>query len=164
MDILVTKDGLRLPSGEITRCAIGRGGIHLEKKEGDGVTPIGDWVLRRIFYRPDRISPPTTALPIAPIAIDDGWCDAPGDPRYNILIKRPYPASHEAMWRDDHLYDLVVILGHNDNPPIAGQGSAIFLHVAKADYSPTEGCVALPLDVLTNLLKSCRPGDRLSIR
>lgn len=164
MDILVTNEGLTLPSGDLVKCAIGRGGIAHEKQEGDGVTPIGDWQMQRILYRPDKISSPESGLPVQPIEEDDGWCDAPDDPNYNRPVKLPYGASHEKMWREDNLYDVVVILGHNDNPPIPGAGSAIFFHVAKADYSPTEGCVALPIDTLLSFLKNCQPGDRLSIR
>ena len=163
MDVFVANKELTLPSGDKVRCAIGRGGINLTKMEGDGVTPIGNWEMRRILYRPDKLSAPISGLPAFPVTKNDGWCDESSDPNYNKPVKRPYPTSCEAMWRDDNLYDVVVILGHNDNPPIAGLGSAIFLHVAKADYSPTEGCVALPIKILLKLLKSCNIGDRLCI-
>ena len=120
--------------------------------------------MKRILYRADKLSKPESLLPTDAIHHNDGWCDAPEDINYNHPVKLPYNASHEKMWRDDDLYDVVVILGHNDNPPISGAGSAIFFHVAKADYSPTEGCVALPLPTLLSVLKECRPGDRLSVR
>lgn len=164
MDILITNSGLTLPSGEVVRCAIGRGGINLHKQEGDGVSPIGDWEMRYILYRPDKMTAPLSGLPIFPISKDDGWCDASADPNYNKAIKLPYDASHEIMWRDDNLYDVVVVLGHNDSPPAAGKGSAIFFHVAKADYGPTEGCIALPIETLLDILKDCKIGDKLSIR
>lgn len=147
------------------RCALGRGGIlpAAEKREGDGASPAGVWPLRRVLFRPDRGPAPKTALPAIPIASDDGWCDAPGDPAYNRPVRRPYPASAEHLWREDGLYDLVVVLGHNDDPPVPGMGSAIFLHVAAPDYSPTEGCVALSRPDLETLLATAKPGDALEI-
>lgn len=146
------------------RCALGRSGIAAEKREGDGVTPVGLFPLRRTLYRPDRGDPPGTALPVAPIRPEDGWCDDPADPAYNGPVTLPYPAGHERMWRDDRLYDIVVVLGHNDDPPVPGQGSAVFLHVAREDYGPTEGCVALAPDDLRRLLADCRPGDAIEVR
>ena len=107
---------------------------------------------------------PATALPVRPLAEDDGWCDDPAHPDYNRPVKRPFPASHEAMWRDDHLYDIVVVLGHNDDPPRPPLGSAIFLHLAKPDYAPTEGCIALARPDLEAVLALAAPGDALEIR
>jgi L,D-peptidoglycan transpeptidase YkuD (ErfK/YbiS/YcfS/YnhG family) len=132
------------PAREL-RCALGPGGVIAAelKREGDGATPAGLWPLRRVLFRPDRGAAPRTVLACARIEPDDGWCDAPGDPAYNRPVKLPYPASAEAMWREDGLYDLVVILGHNDDPPVSPLGSAIFLHCARPDYAPTHGCVAL---------------------
>jgi L,D-peptidoglycan transpeptidase YkuD (ErfK/YbiS/YcfS/YnhG family) len=124
------------------RCAVGFGGIGEKLREGDGITPAGRWPLRRVLYRADRLSPPPSALPATAIAPEDGWCDAPGDPNYNRLVKLPYRASAEHMWRQDALYDLVVVVGFNDRPVQSGKGSAIFLHLARADYGTTEGCVA----------------------
>ncbi len=133
-------------------CAIGKGGVTRDKREGDGATPAGCWAMRRVLYRPDRVAAPTTVLPIAPLGQEDGWCDDPDDARYNLAVTLPYAGRHERLWRTDGLYDVIVILGHNDAPPIAGRGSAIFLHVAGAGYAPTEGCVALALaDVLALL-------------
>lgn len=119
--------------------------------------------MRKVLYRPDRGGPPQTALPVEPIAPDDAWCDAPDDPNYNRPVKLAYPASFERMWRDDHLYDLVVVLGHNDDPPMPQMGSAIFLHLAKPGYAPTEGCVALAREDLEALLRLAQPGDAVEI-
>lgn len=166
MELVVRRDGDRatLDWGAGARvCAIGRGGIGVKAGEGDGVTPTGTFRIRRVLYRPDRVASPRTNLPVAAIAEDDGWCDAPGDAAYNKPVKLPYPASHEKMWRDDHLYDVVVVLGFNDDPVIAGKGSAIFLHVARPDYGPTEGCVALPLPDLLAALARLSPGDTIRI-
>jgi L,D-peptidoglycan transpeptidase YkuD (ErfK/YbiS/YcfS/YnhG family) len=148
------------------RCALGPAGVvpAADKREGDGASPAGIWPIRRVLFRPDRGPPPATALPVQAIAEDDGWCDAPGDPAYNRPVKLPYGASAERMWREDHLYDLVVVLGHNDDPPAPGRGSAIFLHLAKPGYAPTEGCVALARPDLERLLRIARPGDAVEIR
>jgi L,D-peptidoglycan transpeptidase YkuD (ErfK/YbiS/YcfS/YnhG family) len=134
------------------RCVIGRGGVISDKKEGDGATPAGTFPLRRVMYRPDRLEPPQTGLPISALTADDGWCDEPGNASYNRLIKLPFSASHEALWRDDNVYDVIVELGYNDDPIKPGLGSAIFMHVAKPGYDPTEGCVALALEDLLELL------------
>jgi len=134
-----------------------------DKKEGDGKSPLGVWPIRWVLYRPDRGPTPHTALPVQPIAPDDGWCDAPDDPAYNRPVRRPYPASCEAMWRADGLYDLVVVLGHNGRPPVPYLGSAIFLHLATPAFAPTEGCVALSRPDLEALLTLAAPGDAIAI-
>jgi L,D-peptidoglycan transpeptidase YkuD (ErfK/YbiS/YcfS/YnhG family) len=148
------------------KAAFGRGAVKpaAAKREGDGASPAGVWAMRRVLYRPDKAPPPLIALPIAPIATTDGWCDAPGDSAYNRPVTLPYPASAEHMWLQDDIYDLVVILGHNDAPPVPGLGSAIFMHIARHDYAPTAGCVALARPDLEALLAVARPGDALEIR
>ena len=134
----------RLVIGPISvPCALGRSGLSHRKREGDGATPIGRFDLRQIYYRRDRISPPASGLPAQAIATNDGWCDAPRDPNYNRHVNHPYPVSAERLWRDDRLYDVVVVLGHNDRPRIKGAGSAVFLHIAREGFKPTEGCVAV---------------------
>ena len=159
-------DGRLLLDGVLVRCALGKGGVKpaADKREGDGATPLGVWPIRRLLYRPDRGPPPATGLPTAPIAPEDGWCDAPLDPAYNRPVRLPYPASAERMWRDDHLYDLVGVLAHNDDPPVPGMGSAIFLHLASHDYSPTAGCVALAWDDMLKLLSLAGPGSAIEVR
>lgn len=166
MIFVATADGWLDLGGTKVRCALGPKGVVAAeaKREGDGASPAGVWPIRRVLYRPDRGAPPKTALPVSPIAEDDGWCDAPEDPAYNRPVKLPYPASAERMWRDDHLYDLVVVLGHNDAPPAPGLGSAIFLHLAKRDYTPTQGCIAVGRDDLAALLRAAAPGDAVEIR
>ena len=144
-------------------CALGRGGIHHSKREGDGVTPAGVFPLRRVLYRPDRGGPPVTELPVTPISQGDGWCDDPTDPAYNTQVRLPYSAGTEQLWRDDHLYDLVVVIGHNDDPVVPGAGSAIFIHVAAPGYKPTEGCVALERPDLERLIAAAKPGDAIVI-
>ena len=160
-----TSDGRLTLDGARLRCALGKGGVKpaAEKREGDGASPLGVWPIRRVLYRPDQGPAPRTALPVQPISPEDGWCDAPGDPAYNRPVSLPYPASAERLWRDDRVYDIVVVLGHNDDPPVSPMGSCIFLHLAREDYSPTEGCVALARPDLEALLAAARPGDTLEI-
>jgi len=148
-------------AGRAVPCALGRGGVRNveDKREGDGAGPAGVWPMRRVFYRPDRRAPPQTRLPLVALAPHDGWCDAPDDPAYNRRVALPYTASTEALWREDSLYDLIVELGYNDDPPVPGKGSAIFLHCARPGYPPTEGCVALAHADLEALLALASPGD-----
>ncbi len=157
-------DGRLSVEGRLVRCALGRSGVIASelKREGDGASPLGVWPIQRVLYRADRIAAPITALPISAILEDDGWCDAPDDPAYNRPVRLPYPASCERMWRDDEVYDIVCVLGHND-PPRARFGSAIFLHCARPDYSPTEGCIALARADLEALLALAGPGASLEI-
>ncbi|MEK9672119.1 MAG: L,D-transpeptidase family protein [Rhodospirillaceae bacterium] len=153
---------LTWPGGAID-CALGRSGLVRNKREGDGGTPVGRVPMRRLFYRPDRLSAPETRLPALPLGRGFGWCDDPESPAYNRLVRLPSLWGHETMWRDDPLYDLVVVLGHNDAPPAAGNGSAIFLHVAAEGLQPTEGCVAVRRDDLLKILKFALAGDTMEI-
>ena len=134
------------------RCALGRSGISADKAEGDGTTPSGRFPIRRLFYRPDRVREIACAFPIQPMSPGDGWCDAPGDANYNRPVRHPYPASAERLWRTDALYDLIVVLDYNERPRVQGRGSAIFLHVARPGYQPTEGCIALARPHLLRLV------------
>ncbi|SLN20239.1 L,D-transpeptidase family protein [Oceanibacterium hippocampi] len=160
---LIVRDGTLEFAGRRYRCAIGCGGIVSDKHEGDGGTPVGRFPLRRVYYRPDRIATPAILLPVLALEPDDGWCDDPADPAYNQPVRLPFAASHERLWRDDELYDLIVVVGHNDDPVVPGAGSAIFLHVARRDYSPTEGCVALAREDLAELLGMLGPDCDLVI-
>jgi L,D-peptidoglycan transpeptidase YkuD (ErfK/YbiS/YcfS/YnhG family) len=147
------------------RCAIGAGGATNAKREGDQCTPLGDWRLRRVFYRQDRVIALKTAQPLVVITGSMGWCDDPRDSKqYNRLVTLPYAGSHETLWREDGLYDIVVELGYNDDPPVPGLGSAIFMHVARPDFAPTQGCVALRLDDLRALLEHLEAGAIMTIR
>jgi len=115
-----------------------------------------------VLYRADRMKRPRTLLPVRPLDPDDGWCDAIGDRNYNRPVRLPYPAGAERLWREDGLYDIVVVLDYNDRPRARGRGSAIFMHVARPDYAPTEGCLALARAHLLRLLG--RLGARSAIR
>jgi L,D-peptidoglycan transpeptidase YkuD (ErfK/YbiS/YcfS/YnhG family) len=169
MDLVVTAGKPGDTNGEATlkgrrfRCALGRGGIIIEKREGDGGTPAGAFALRRLLVRADRGAAPSTFLPVSVISASDGWCDAPGDPAYNRPVRLPYAASHERLWREDHLYDLVAVIGHNDDPPADGMGSAIFVHLAHDDYRPTEGCIAFSRNDLELILSTLGPGGHVIV-
>ena len=154
----------RLVAGPISLpCALGRAGPRRGKREGDGASPVARLRVLGGFYRADRLRRPRTLLPLRPIRRHDGWCDDPGDRRYNRPVTRPYPASHEAMWRDDHLYDLVLDLAWNRGPIVRGRGSAIFLHLARGDFAPTAGCVAVQPNAVRKLLDRIGPDTIIEI-
>jgi L,D-peptidoglycan transpeptidase YkuD (ErfK/YbiS/YcfS/YnhG family) len=146
------------------RAAVGRGGVTKHKMEGDGATPAGVFRLISACYRADRIEPPRTRLPLRALQPSDGWVDDPADGNYNRLVSLPYPAHTEPMWLDDAVYDLVVVIGYNMAPAVRGAGSAIFLHIARPDFSPTAGCIAIEKSVLVSLLALLGPASRLTIR
>jgi L,D-peptidoglycan transpeptidase YkuD (ErfK/YbiS/YcfS/YnhG family) len=152
----VLPDGRFLFQGQVLRCALGKGGVRpaREKREGDGATPAALMPLRRVLFRADRGAAPRCAVAVEPIAPDDGWCDDPARREYNRPLRLPFDGSHERLWRDDPLYDVIGVLGWNDEPVERGRGSAIFLHLAREDYRPTEGCVALDARDLRRVLEA----------
>jgi L,D-peptidoglycan transpeptidase YkuD (ErfK/YbiS/YcfS/YnhG family) len=156
--LTLTADGVTTP------CTIGRSGATAaaDKREGDGRTPRGRWAIRSALLRPDRVSPPMTALPWRWLDPADGWSDDPKDPAYNTRVRHPHAFSAEHLWRDDGLYDLIVELGYNDAPAVPGKGSAIFLHCMIAGR-PTAGCVAIDREALDALLPHLASGDAINI-
>jgi L,D-peptidoglycan transpeptidase YkuD (ErfK/YbiS/YcfS/YnhG family) len=160
---IVVSGGYLSWSGGRVRAAIGKGGLSYAKREGDGATPIGIFPLRRLLYRADRLPLPRTGLAVSAIHPSDGWSDDPRDGLYNQAVLLPHRYSHEWLWREDGVYDLIVPLGYNDDPPVPGLGSAIFLHCAGPDYSPTEGCVAIALPDLLRLVAECGPATAIEI-
>lgn len=136
--------GIAMIGGLRLRCALGRSGSLAAalKREGDGTTPVGRWSVRQVLYRADRMPRPRTALPARSMRADDGWCERSGDRLYNRLVRLPHPAVTDRMWRSDHLYDVVLVIGHNDRPRLHGRGSAVFVHLARPGYAPTAGCIA----------------------
>ncbi len=151
---LVRGDGYLWLGPERFQASIGARGIVRHKEEGDSGTPAGRLALRRVLYRADRVALPRCAVPTEPIARGDGWCDDPHHADYNCMIRLPLAARHEALWREDALYDVIGVLGWNDAPVVRGRGSAIFLHAARPDYRPTAGCIALaPADLIAVLAK-----------
>ncbi len=161
----VFAEGWMRLAGRRVACALGREGVcaAAEKREGDGRTPAGLWPIRRLLWRPDRRPAPVSAIPAAAIGPDDGWCDDPHARDYNRPVRLPSPARAERLWREDGLYDVIVILGYNDDPVVPGAGSAIFLHLASPGLGPTEGCIALGADDLEALLALAAPGDALEV-
>ena len=141
--------------------ALGRTGIRALKREGDGGTPLGRFPIRQVLYRADRVSRPRTQIPVQAIREHDGWCEDPADRNYNRLVELSPRSSADRLKRDDHLYDLVLVLGYNDRPRIKGRGSAIFVHLARPGYAPTAGCIALSRHDLTMLLAEVRRGSEI---
>jgi len=125
------------------RVSLGRAGITRQKREGDGATPAGCWRLLQAFTRKDGHQFGTNGLKTTPIRRGDGWCDDVASPRYNQPVPLPCKASHEEMWRKDHLYDVVLDSDWNRRPAVKGRGSAIFIHLRRHDGGPTAGCIAL---------------------
>lgn len=169
MDIDVWQHGPKAHGGRlrigdtVMRCAIGKNGITVSGREGDGATPAGAFALRHVLYRSDRGQRPSTALQTKPIGPRDGWCDDSTDPAYNRPVRLPHSSSAEKLARRDRLYDVIVVLGHNDAPVVPGLGSAIFMHVARPDYGPTLGCVALDPNDLTFVLQRVTTKSRITI-
>ena len=153
---------LSWPTGS-TRAAIGKGGARVDKREGDLATPVGDFALLRGFYRADRVKLPATGLPMSALTPNDAWVDDVRDPEYNRFVRLPYPAHVERLWRKDEIYDVLIVVGYNLFPTVAGAGSAIFLHIARKAFSPTVGCVAIEREALLRLLPLLGPESRLSI-
>ena len=147
-------------------CRIGRMGAISQAlgREGDEKTPLGDYALRFGLYRADRLPKPISDLTFRPLREDDGWCDDSDDAAYNRLIRLPYKANHEKLWRGDCAYDIIIVMDHNDSPPEPGLGSAVFLHVAQTDDRQTLGCVALAPEVMVALLRHIKPRMSLSIQ
>lgn len=155
--------GVVAVGGRLAPCALGQTGIRRAKREGDGATPAGVFRLVAVYYRADRLPRPRTALPLLSLHRDLGWCDDPADRNYNRPVDLPYPARHERLWRDDHLYDIVVVVDFNLDPVRPGGGSAIFLHLARDNFAATEGCVAVDLPTMRRLLAMAGPETAITI-
>jgi L,D-peptidoglycan transpeptidase YkuD (ErfK/YbiS/YcfS/YnhG family) len=151
------------PGGE-TRAAVGAAGVSSTKTEGDRATPAGTFPLPFGMYRSDRIQPPDTSLPMTPLREAHAWVDDPNDAKYNQLIELPYTAHTEEMWRADGIYDLLLVVGYNMNPTRPGAGSAIFLHIARPHFTPTEGCIAIERNVLLELVPLLGLESTLTVR
>ena len=145
------------------KCSLGKNGVvDSSKVEGDGKTPIGRYPFRQVFYRSDRVDKPVTILNTMSLAITDGWCDEPSDANYNRYVSLPYPSSHEDLYRDDDLYDIITVIGYNDDPVVTSKGSAIFMHITK-DYGSTAGCIAFHLADLEFILAHVTEDSHIAI-
>jgi L,D-peptidoglycan transpeptidase YkuD (ErfK/YbiS/YcfS/YnhG family) len=154
----------RLVAGNLAlACALGRSGTTHRKREGDGASPVGRFALLQGFYRADHGQRPRTCLPLRMIRPSDGWCDDARDRRYNRLVPLPCASSHEEMWRQDGLYDVVIDIGWNRGPIVRGRGSAIFLHLARPGFEPTAGCIAVDRRMIRRLLALIGPDTAIEI-
>jgi L,D-peptidoglycan transpeptidase YkuD (ErfK/YbiS/YcfS/YnhG family) len=146
------------------RAALGRSGVRALKREGDGATPLGRFPIRQVLYRADRISRPRTKLPVRAIRDGDAWCEEPTDRNYNRLVMLSPGSNADRLKRTDHLYDLILVLGHNDRPRVRERGSAIFMHLPREGYAPTAGCIALSMRDLLALMGQVRRGTMIMVR
>jgi L,D-peptidoglycan transpeptidase YkuD (ErfK/YbiS/YcfS/YnhG family) len=156
--------GLLSIGGRVHVCALGKGGIRAIKREGDGGTPLARMRLLSACLRIGHVANRAALLPMARISPKLGWCEAPGDRNYNRPVRLPYAAAHESMNRADALYDIVIVMDWNIRPRKRNGGSAIFFHVARPGLTPTEGCVALPGNVLRRLLPKLSAKTVLTVR
>lgn len=163
MELVIHPQGVAYLQGREFTCALGRAGVSARKVEGDGATPSGCFGMRNVLYRADRVAMPETMLPITTLRPEDGWCDAPDDPDYNRRVILPHRARCESLWRDDHIYDLIVVTSYNETPATPGKGSAIFMHIARDGYTGTEGCIAFSEPDFRLILAEIGPEDVIRV-
>jgi L,D-peptidoglycan transpeptidase YkuD (ErfK/YbiS/YcfS/YnhG family) len=163
MNILLNQKGYAVFKNKTYKTTFGSSGIRKKLSEGDNITPIGSYPLRRVFYRHDRIATPQTDLPLFKIKKTDGWCNDINAANYNLLIKTPSLLSHERLWRKDNIYDIIVPIGYNDKLIIPNLGSAIFLHLASHKFTSTLGCVGFKLKDILNIIKYCNEKSLIKI-
>ena len=157
------REGRLVLAHGVRRAALGKCGVAALKREGDGATPLGRFPIRQVLYRADRMKRPRTPFPVRAIRAEDGWCEDPADRNYNRLVRVSPGSSADRLTRDDHLYDLILVLGHNDRPRVRGRGSAIFVHLARPGNLPTAGCIALSRHDLSMLLAELRRGAAIVV-
>jgi L,D-peptidoglycan transpeptidase YkuD (ErfK/YbiS/YcfS/YnhG family) len=155
--------GILRSGGQTLPVALGRSGIGVNKREGDGATPRGTFHPLRLWWRADRLPRPLTDLPVRRINRADAWCEDPSDRRYNRPICLNKKANGDRLWRDDGLYDLIIEIDHNTRPRIAGRGSAVFLHLARPGLLPTAGCIAMPRNDLLRLISRLRKNSTIRV-
>jgi L,D-peptidoglycan transpeptidase YkuD (ErfK/YbiS/YcfS/YnhG family) len=161
--IIVKKTGCLQYKNLKFRCALGKAGIKKKEKEGDNVTPKGIFKITSMYYRPDRIKNIITAVKKIKIKKNMGWCDDPDSHFYNQQISLPNKFGHEKLYRNDHLYDLILFINYNTNPIIKNKGSAIFIHIAKKNYKKTKGCIALKKKHLIELISKIKKNTQIKI-
>jgi len=161
--IIINKSGYLKYKNLKFRCALGKAGIGKKKIEGDNITPKGTFNIVKIYYRNDRVKKISSKFKLIKITKKLGWCDDPKNIFYNKQIKLPNKFSHEKLYRNDNLYDLILVLNYNMNPIIKNKGSAIFIHVAKNNYQPTHGCIGLKKKDLLTILKKIKKHEKVKI-
>ena len=161
--IIVKKSGYLKYKNLKFRCALGKGGVKKKTMEGDNITPKGIFKIIKIYYRPDKIKKIKTLIKKIKIKKNMGWCDDPSSRLYNKLINLPTKYTHEKLYRNDSLYDLIVVLSYNTNPIIKNKGSAIFMHIAKDSYKKTRGCIALKKEHLIKIISKIKKNTKIKI-
>ena len=162
--IVLSGEGRLEFQGKSYRCAVGLGGVVDDKRAGDGATPLGCFPIRRVLYRADRTARPFSVFPTEEIVNGTAWCEDLESSNYNMMITKQAGGREEGLWRESHVFDIVVVLGHNDNPIVRGKGSGIFFHVARENYTPTEGCVAASLTDIIEVLGKCKKDTLFCVR
>ena len=161
--IIINKSGYLKYKKLKFKCALGKAGIGKKKREGDYITPKGAFKIVKIYYREDRIRNITSKLKLIKIKNNMGWCDDPKSKKYNQLIKLPSKYRHEKLFRNDRIYDLILVLDYNMNPIIKNKGSAIFIHIAKNNYCKTKGCLALKKKDLIEIISKIKRDTKIII-
>ena len=161
--IIVKKTGYLKYKNFRFKCALGKNGIKKKIKEGDKITPKGIFKITRVYCRQDKIKKISSSIDITKIKKNMGWCDDPRSDAYNQLINLPNKYNYEKLYRKDNIYDLIIVLNYNMNPTIKNKGSAIFIHIAKKNYSPTNGCVALSKIDLLEILNKIKSNTKIKI-
>jgi len=161
--IIVKNPGYLIYKNSKFRCSLGINGIKNKKKEGDGITPKGIFKLKKIYYRKDKIKNIVTKVKKIKITKDMGWCNDPKSKFYNKIIRLPSKFSHEKLYRKDNIYNLIIVLDYNMNPVTKNKGSAIFIHLAKKNYKPTQGCMGLKQNDLIKLIEMIKKNQKIKI-
>jgi L,D-peptidoglycan transpeptidase YkuD (ErfK/YbiS/YcfS/YnhG family) len=161
--IIVKKKGYLEHKNFKSPCALGKAGIGKKKIEGDNITPKGNFRILKVYYRKDRIKKIHTKFKLIKIKKNMGWCSDPTSKNYNQQIKLPTRFKHEKLYRKDSLYDIILFINYNINPIVKNKGSAIFIHIAKKNYKPTAGCIALKKEDLIKLLGLIKKNTKIFI-
>ena len=161
--IIINKSGYLKYKNHKFKCALGKAGIGNKKIEGDNITPKGTFKIVKIYYRKDRIKKINSKFNLIKIIKKMGWCDDPNNKNYNQLIKIPSKYSYERLFRKENIYDLIIVLNYNMNPVIKNKGSAIFIHIAKKRFQPTEGCIAISKKNLLYLIRNISKNTKIKI-
>ena len=162
--IFINKSGYLEYKNLKFRCALGKAGVKKKKEEGDNITPKGTFKINNIYYRSDHIKKISSKFKLIKITKNMGWCDDPKSKKYNQLIKLPNKYSHEKLYKKNNTYDLLLVLDYNMKPIVKNKGSAIFIHVAKRNYKPTAGCIALKKKDLLKLTKIIKLSTKILIK
>mgnify|MGYP001235644539 CR=1 FL=1 len=162
MHIKINKNYLTYNNYKV-KCAVGKKGIGHKKSEGDRITPKGQYKIKFILYRKDRIKKISTKLKKVQINKNLGWCDDPKSKQYNKLVKLPFNFSHERLYKKENSYDVILVLDYNMNPILKNKGSAIFIHVARKNFEKTEGCVAISKRSIIKIVKDIKKNTQVKI-